>query len=122
MGTGMRDTDPRVYFAAERTLLAWVRTGIGVMAFGFVVAKFALFLQVTDLGERRAPGSVSAWIGTALVLIGTLTTAIGAVQYRRFCARLVASELPSPRAAVFPMLLAWALVVLGMLLVAVLLP
>ena len=30
--------DPRVYFAAERTLLAWIRTGIGVMAFGFVVA------------------------------------------------------------------------------------
>jgi uncharacterized membrane protein YidH (DUF202 family) len=34
--------DPRVYFAAERTLLAWVRTGLALMGFGFVVARFPL--------------------------------------------------------------------------------
>ena len=38
--------DPRVYFAAERTLLAWLRTGLTVMAFGFVIARFGLFLQI----------------------------------------------------------------------------
>ncbi|HET6326866.1 MAG TPA: DUF202 domain-containing protein [Planctomycetaceae bacterium] len=37
--------DPRVYFAAERTLLAWVRTGLAMMGFGFVVARFGLFLR-----------------------------------------------------------------------------
>ena len=37
--------DPRVYFAAERTLLAWVRTGLALMGFGFVVARFGLFLR-----------------------------------------------------------------------------
>ena len=40
------DADPRVYFAAERTFLAWLRTGITVMAFGFVVARFGLFLRL----------------------------------------------------------------------------
>ncbi|MBK8025173.1 MAG: DUF202 domain-containing protein [Chloroflexi bacterium] len=37
--------DPRVYFAAERTLLAWIRTGITTIGLGFVVAKFGLFLR-----------------------------------------------------------------------------
>ena len=39
-------SDPRVFFAAERTLLAWVRTGLTIMAFGFVVARFGLFLRL----------------------------------------------------------------------------
>ena len=38
--------DPRVFFAAERTLLAWVRTGITVMALGFVVERFGLFVSL----------------------------------------------------------------------------
>jgi putative membrane protein len=43
--------DPRVYFAAERTLLAWVRTGLAMMGFGFVVARFGLFLR--ELATER---------------------------------------------------------------------
>jgi putative membrane protein len=38
-------TDPRFYMAAERTFLAWIRTGIAFMGFGFVVARFGLFLR-----------------------------------------------------------------------------
>ena len=37
--------DPRVHFAAERTFLAWIRTGLALMGFGFVVARFGLFLK-----------------------------------------------------------------------------
>ena len=37
--------DPRIYFASERTLLAWIRTGISVVGLGFVVARFGLFLS-----------------------------------------------------------------------------
>ena len=35
----------RVHMANERTFLAWMRTSIGIMAFGFVVVKFALFMK-----------------------------------------------------------------------------
>ena len=49
--------DPRIYFAAERTLLAWVRTGLAMMGFGFVVARFGLFLRelaaVTMCGRNK---------------------------------------------------------------------
>jgi putative membrane protein len=45
------DTDPRVYFAAERTLPAWIRTGIAMIGLGFVVARFGLLLRL--LGERH---------------------------------------------------------------------
>ena len=38
--------DPRVFFAAERTLLAWTRTSITVMVFGFVVERFGLLAQM----------------------------------------------------------------------------
>jgi putative membrane protein len=41
-------SDPRVYFAAERTMLAWLRTGITIMAFGFVVARFGVFLRLVQ--------------------------------------------------------------------------
>ena len=52
--------DPRVRFAAERTLLAWVRTGVALMGFGFVVARFGLFLRELAAQSGREPLS-SGW-------------------------------------------------------------
>jgi len=78
--------DPRVYFAAERTFLAWIRTGLALMGFGFVVARFGLFLhEMAALGNHPALKSYgfSVWAGTALVLMGVfvnLATALRHVQ------------------------------------------
>jgi putative membrane protein len=104
-----RSADPRVYFAAERTLLAWVRTGIAIMAFGFVVARFA------QAGTVPAP-DLSPYLGGALAALGAIAIGTGAVQYRRFCQRLPLAVRPSSRAQGLPLMLAWALVAVGALL------
>ena len=43
---------PSDYLAAERTFLAWIRTGLALMGFGFVVARFGLFLQALQGGRQ----------------------------------------------------------------------
>ncbi len=64
---------PRDYFAAERTLLAWIRTGLALMGFGFVVARFGLFLRELQFARSDAPAQpygLSFWFGTALIVLG----------------------------------------------------
>ena len=51
--------DPRVRYAIERTLLAWVRTGLALMGFGFVVARFGLFLHEIEAVRQNAMPKVS---------------------------------------------------------------
>ena len=111
--------DPRIYFAAERTLLSWIRTGVAIMAFGFVVARFGLFLSLVP-GAQDLSSRVSPLVGAALVLLGAVTIAAGALEYRRYTKQLRPEDLPSPKASRLPLTLAWLLVVLGAILVFVL--
>jgi putative membrane protein len=113
--------DPRVYFAAERTLLAWVRTGIAIMALGFVVARFGLFLSLVPSAQSTGFSShVSPLIGAALVLVGVGAIAAGALEYRRYCNSLRPEDLPSTHATRLPQVLAWSIVASGLALIVVL--
>ena len=63
------------YLAAERTLLAWIRTGLALMGFGFVVARFGLFLQQLKIMESASAEQsygLSIWFGTALIALGVV--------------------------------------------------
>src|SRR4051794_2491084 len=87
--------DPRVRFAAERTLLAWIRTGLSMMGFGFVVARFGLFLhEMAAVRPEMRPqqGSTSVWIGTFLVLLGVTVTTYAAIHHWKAIDRLERGE------------------------------
>lgn len=85
----------RVHMANERTFLAWIRTSIAIMAFGFVVEKFAIFVKQMEcfLGGRQQPsmgtdpaaGSTgySSILGIFLVGLGALMGALAFVRYKR---------------------------------------
>ncbi|HUO45051.1 MAG TPA: DUF202 domain-containing protein [Burkholderiales bacterium] len=115
-------SDPRVFFAAERTLLAWIRTGITVTAFGFVVARFGLFLELLA-AERAAPspssatmGRFSNGIGIALALFGAAIMFFAAIQHRRFISSLPPADVPPLYHRGFPVFSAFILGGLGLLL------
>ncbi len=74
------------YLAAERTVLAWIRTGLALMGFGFVVARFGLFLQelqaVQNASSDKAYG-LSLWFGTALIAAGVFVNLFAGWQHTR---------------------------------------
>jgi len=87
--------DPRVYFAAERTLLAWVRTGLAMMGFGFVVARFGLFLRELGAAQGVVPQHqlrLSLWIGVMLIILGVVAQAYAANKHWQTIARLDTGE------------------------------
>ncbi len=75
-----------VYFAAERTLMAWIRTALGLMALGFVIDRFGLVLRQLGGQAARAayPNAFSFWAGTLLVVIGALMAGVAAIRYGHF--------------------------------------
>lgn len=79
--------DLNVYFAAQRTMLAWVRTGIALMGFGFVVARFGLFLRELAAARGLQPAhnsGASVWVGTSLLLAGVIVILIAAYRFTAF--------------------------------------
>jgi len=85
--------DPRVHFAAERTFLAWIRTGLSLMGFGFVVARFGLFLKEMS---GHAPGvrtyGFSLWAGSAMVLLGAMMNLAAVARHLEVIGRLNRGE------------------------------
>ncbi|AWW48720.1 DUF202 domain-containing protein [Polynucleobacter paneuropaeus] len=88
--------DPRVYFAAERTLLAWQRSAVAFIALGFVVERFGLFMRYLNLSNQINPihSAISAFIGLMLILLGTFISLLSAIQHKRFLKSLSSQEIP----------------------------
>lgn len=94
----MTDSDPRTFFASERTLLAWVRTGISIIGLGFVVARFGLFIRL--LASQGQPfvlnqaHSTSAILGISFVILGSASILGASLQHYRFISGLETRDLP----------------------------
>ena len=112
------ESDPRVFFAAERTLLAWLRTGLTIIALGFVVSRFGLFIQLFESQFKNistvSHSSLSAFMGILFVMTGSLTMIVAAIQHHRFIALLPQTDLPARYSRSFAVLLSFLLGILGM--------
>src|SRR4029077_15890636 len=100
------------YLPAERTLLAWIRTGLGFMGFGFVVARFGLFLQQLQ-AVQHTPAifsyGLSLWFGTALIVVGVIVNVFSGWHHARLIKDLDRGEThsrPSMQAVAVTFLLA----------------
>jgi putative membrane protein len=82
-----RDTKLREHLANERTYLAWVRTSIALVGLGFVIVKFALFLDEISFlfAKEELPGAegFSAVIGIIIVVFGVLLSPVSFYQYKK---------------------------------------
>jgi Predicted membrane protein len=84
----MKQQNAREHLANERTLLAWIRTSIGIMAFGFVVVKFSLFIRQISLllGKNVTippQHGYSSVIGILLVAVGALVLLLSYLKYKK---------------------------------------
>lgn len=86
--------DPRVLFAAERTLLAWNRTAVSLIALGFVIERFGLFIEVLHFSDIAGQRHMSFVIGLALIALAVAISVFSVIQFRRFVKHLSAEEIP----------------------------
>jgi putative membrane protein len=83
--------DLRDYLAEERTFLAWIRTGIALMGFGFVVARFGIFGDQPHMTQQTLAGQpheLSLWFGAALIAIGAIVNLFSAQRFIRLVGEL----------------------------------
>jgi putative membrane protein len=103
--------DLRILQANERTLLAWMRSGLALMAFGFVVARLAVWLRLEH--PERGDGAISAWLGIAAIALGVACEIAGVLRFVR-ARRAIVEGKPIVPGPLGPVLLTGAVAAFGL--------
>ena len=105
----------RSFLATERTLMAWIRTSISMIGFGFTLAKLFQSLASSNVLVRGPAGKVwtAEGVGMVLVSLGTAALIIGVFDHRREIKQLQAAGLP--RRFSLTMAVASVLAILGVM-------
>ena len=103
-----RATEVREHLANERTLLSWVRTGVGLISLGIVVERAGAFVSA---GSSRGD-ELSGLLGVALALLGCLALVLGTAQFLRNRRRISRGEF-IPGAAIYLVVVGGALTLGG---------
>lgn len=111
----MEQQDPRIFLAAERTFLAWIRTGLALMGFGFIAARFGLFLrEMFPTGTSvRQHGGLSLPVGVVLIVLGVVVNVCAGVRYRRHLQAIARGDFQSVFGTTFAFFIVAALTVIG---------
>lgn len=108
--------DPRIYLAAERTFLAWIRTSLALMGFGFVIARFGWFVRVTlQIPEQATGWQPSLVLGSVLLLLGVAVCIYSAWRFDSHLAAIDRGDFRQKFSSRFAWAMSLALLVIGLL-------
>lgn len=110
----MEQCDPRVYLAAERTFLAWIRTGLALMGFGFIVARLSPFLREGAQGNHITAVGVSQVIGIILILLGIIVNVCAARRHHCHIRALDRGEFRGAFGSTFTLFITAFLTIIGL--------
>lgn len=111
----------RDHAANERTYLAWIRTGFSVMAFGFLVEKFDIFLHyvaraVHKTAPMRTGGTVAHFLGIGLVLLGVMMMILATARYISVGRSIDESDMRERLSPALSVVMVAALIFMGLVL------
>jgi putative membrane protein len=110
----------RLLLQLETSLLAWLRTSLGLLGFGFVIARFGLFLrEIARVGEavihpRPLLTAVNTFAGTALMVLGVVVLLLAVLNHQRGVGLVLRDELPLPSRWSLGVVVSLILAALGM--------
>ena len=105
-----------MYLAVERTFLAWIRTGLGLMGVGFAVSRFGLFLRELSASAGHLPShttGISVWSGVSLVGLGVVVNLAAVVRHFQLIHELSTGTWRSGRVSIGAVILALVLAGIG---------